>query len=525
MLPVGPLRKLLLDTPFRSEPDAKLQGAPMSIRRVPAVALCLTLCLAPPAAPQEAPEVLLERWDVAYVGDDRIGYFHTLARRLEVSGKPVVHTRQQSSLSIRRFGSQMKMEALADYYELEDGRLYATDAVTRISNEASTSRGRLQPGGKFHVAVDSKGAKLEQTLDWPPNVLGPYAQEQSLRTKPLAPGQTRSFAVFLPEMNVVATRRLDAKQRETTPLLDGASAELLRVVETNDKVDVQTSLWLDEHGEVVKSLMPIGDLQLSVYRADRSLALADAKPAAVDVGLQTLVKPDKPVAGAHAARAVAYRLTLGDASAADAIPAASYQKILARDGDSLRVRIERAQPDEDHPLDNPEPGPEFLESNVYIQPDHPKIRAVAESVAKGAGSDWEKAVRLERWVEANMTNQDFSIGFAPSSEVIETRQGDCTEHAVLLAALCRALGLPARVAMGLVWLDGAKSFGYHMWTEVFIAGDWYPIDGTIGRGGLGGGHIKIADSALQGVDANSAFLPIFKVIGKLKIQVERIDPS
>lgn len=496
----------------------------MSIRRLPGVAYFLALCLAPTAAPQ-APEVLLERWDVAYVGDDRIGYFHTVARRLEVSGKPVVHTRQQSTLSIQRFGSQMKMEALADYYELEDGRLYATDAVTRISNEASTSRGRLQPGGKFHVAVDSKGAKLEQTLDWPANVLGPYAQEQSLRTRPLAPGQTRSFAVFLPEMNVVATRRLEAMDRETTPLVDGAAAELLRVVETNDKVDVQTNLWFDEQGDVVKSLMPIGDLELSVYRADRRLALAAAKPAAVDVGLQTLVKPDRPVVGAHAARAVDYRLSLGDSAAADAIPAASYQKILSRDGSALRVRIERAEPDEDHPLDNPAPGPEFLESNVYIQPDHPKILAVAQAETKDSKSLWEKAVRLERWVEANMTNQDFSIGFAPSSEVIETRQGDCTEHAVLLAALCRAVGIPARVAMGLVWLDGARSFGYHMWTEVFVAGDWYAIDGTIGRGGLGGGHIKIADGALQGVDANSAFLPIFKVIGKLKIQVEKIDPS
>jgi hypothetical protein len=118
-----------------------------------------------------------------------------------------------------------------------------------------------------------------------------------------------------------------------------------------------------------------------------------------------------------------------------------------------------------------------------------------------------------------MTNQDFSIGFASSNEIIDTRRGDCTEHAVLLAALCRAAGIPARVAMGLVYLEHSSSFGYHMWTEVFIGRNWYALDGTIGQGSIGAGHIKIADGSLKGVDANSTFLPIFKVIGKLQIEV------
>ncbi len=73
--------------------------------------------------------------------------------------------------------------------------------------------------------------------------------------------------------------------------------------------------------------------------------------------------------------------------------------------------------------------------------------------------------------------------------------------------------------MGLVYIEQSSSFGYHMWTEVFIGGDWYALDGTIGQGSIGAGHIKIADGSLKGVDANSTFLPIFKVIGKLTVEV------
>ena len=50
----------------------------------------------------------------------------------------------------------------------------------------------------------------------------------------------------------------------------------------------------------------------------------------------------------------------------------------------------------------------------------------------------------------------------------KSREGDCTEHAVFLMALCRARGIPARGAMGLVYLESQRAFFYHMWTEVYI---------------------------------------------------------
>ena len=73
----------------------------------------------------------------------------------------------------------------------------------------------------------------------------------------------------------------------------------------------------------------------------------------------------------------------------------------------------------------------------------------------------------------------------------ESREGDCTEHAVLLAALARACGIPARVAIGLVYVDQAGGFGYHMWTEMYLSGHWIPLDATLGQGGIGAAHLKL----------------------------------
>ena len=61
--------------------------------------------------------------------------------------------------------------------------------------------------------------------------------------------------------------------------------------------------------------------------------------------------------------------------------------------------------------------------------------------------------------------------------------------------------------------------GYHMWSEVHINGHWVPLDGTLGLGHASPGHIKIFDSSMAGVDAMATFLPVARVMGKLKIEV------
>ena len=126
---------------------------------------------------------------------------------------------------------------------------------------------------------------------------------------------------------------------------------------------------------------------------------------------------------------------------------------------------------------------------------------------------------MEHFVDEYVTKKDFAQVFASAAEVAKSREGDCKAHAMLLAALARARGIPARVAMGLVYLKGSQAFFYHMWTEVYIDGRWVPIDGTLGRGGLGAGHLKLAQSNLDGASALAAFLPVAQVFGQMQIEI------
>ena len=144
---------------------------------------------------------------------------------------------------------------------------------------------------------------------------------------------------------------------------------------------------------------------------------------------------------------------------------------------------------------------------------------MAEQVASDEKDTWQVAQALERAVHEAIEAKDFSQAFATAADVVRTRRGDCTEHAVLLAALCRARKIPARVAIGLVYHPTAQGFAYHMWNEVWIVDRWVPLDATLGLGGIGAAHVKFADSNLHGTSAYSTFLPVLHVLGKLTMEI------
>jgi transglutaminase-like putative cysteine protease len=69
-------------------------------------------------------------------------------------------------------------------------------------------------------------------------------------------------------------------------------------------------------------------------------------------------------------------------------------------------------------------------------------------------------------VNAHVREKDYGRGFATALEVLRDRSGDCTEHSVLLAALLRAAGIPARPVVGLAC--GQNRLVGHMWVEAYV---------------------------------------------------------
>jgi len=164
------------------------------------------------------------------------------------------------------------------------------------------------------------------------------------------------------------------------------------------------------------------------------------------------------------------------------------------------------------------PGPECLAASAYLQSDDPEIQRLARDNVPPSATPAVKAKYLADWVFRNITKKDYKVGFASAKETVLSREGDCKEHAMLLAALLRAAGVPSRVAVGVTYSKG-QFFG-HMWTEAFL-NDWTALDPTLLKGEVvDATHIKLVASAMDGPAAGASFISLVQAFDKLKINVQ-----
>ena len=134
---------------------------------------------------------------------------------------------------------------------------------------------------------------------------------------------------------------------------------------------------------------------------------------------------------------------------------------------------------------------------------------------------------MRAFVNRHIEDKNLATAFASASEVARTGAGDCTEHGVLLAALLRADGIPSRVVTGLVYMpglgkSGKGAFGWHMWTQALIDGQWMDLDATLPMW-FTAGHITTGTSSLAEGTGVEDMASIIGKLGKIEIDVIRVD--
>lgn len=121
---------------------------------------------------------------------------------------------------------------------------------------------------------------------------------------------------------------------------------------------------------------------------------------------------------------------------------------------------------------------EYVEPQEFIESDDPVLIEKAHELADGSENAWEAATRLSEWVAENI---GYAIpGGGTARRTYDIRVGECGAHSFLVAAFCRAVGIPARVVWGCMYISNrGGSFGQHAWNEIYM-GDagWIPIDAT-----------------------------------------------
>lgn len=283
-----------------------------------------------------------------------------------------------------------------------------------------------------------------------------------------------------------------------------------KVIVTNIQ-GLTSKAWVTDDEEVVRAETPLG-LYLQKIAPEEALMSAKsegAAPAETQAGADLIeavaVKPSGKTPHRGATR-MTVRLTSRGAQ----MPLSDDVQTV--DGEQIAI----ATPAEPAgPVAVPDGMAEFLEGDALIQAGHPRIKEMAAQIVAGETDIWRKARRIHDWVFQNIEKVPvFSI---PSAlETLETRQGDCNEHAVLYTALARAAGVPARVACGLVWSDELQGFYYHAWPEVWAA-KWVWVDPTFGQPVADATHIKLISGSIE------QWPQLAPYIGQLQLEVIAVE--
>jgi transglutaminase-like putative cysteine protease len=492
-------------------------------------ALVLALGNVEAAEPRDA--AVQHIWEAAYLRQTRAGYVHTTVNEFTRQGQKIVKATVDLSLTVKRFNDTVNLRMETGTEEAADGKVLAVSMRQFLGKDQQLIMRGTVEGEQLHVKVDG-GRRLDKRIRWTDEVVGLYRQRRLFREHQVKPGDRFRYSSYEPTVTAVVVTRVTVKDYEEVEMpATRKKLRLLRVEAIPDKIDdfqlPGTTYWLDDDRMPVRSQTDVPGLGLvTLVATTEESARRPGIASAVlpDMGTGNLIAIRSPIRQPYDAEAAIYRITVkGEDSPGTAFAQDDRQQIKNVRGRSLELHVHaRRDPTPSLPAKNV--GPEFLKSCYYINCDDAKVRDHARQAIGQETDPWRQAQRIETWVHLHMRRDNGSDAFATADHVARTLRGDCTEYAMLAAAMCRAVGIPSRAAVGLVYVNsgGAPAFGFHMWAEVWVCGQWMPIDATLGKGYVGATHLKIADHSWCDTQSLTPILPALRVVGKTTIEVIQV---
>lgn len=448
--------------------------------------------LADPRSPAHAGR---DEWFGLYLKDAKVGYSHSTLR--PAGSKWVFEDTLRWDLVAQGHARRVEME--------QRGELAEDYSFRRVSFKL------VSEGAKFELRAHVEGSELkarlsmgssEQDLVIP--IQGPLYLAGSLypylERVGLQEGARHRLLVFDPSTQGNTTLDAAVGGREEFDI-GGARRKLYRVDQT--LLGVTTTGWVDEKARLWREQTPEGLLLARETPEEAQSGIAANSPDIIEL---FSVPVARPLPDPLSLRELKLRI---EGLPADFGALGDFRQTLS--GNSLAVKLEDLPREAGFELPYRAGGHEGdLREEPLLPVGSPRLKDLAERIL-GQGREPVQAARLlTSWVYHNLEKENV-VGIPSALEALETKKGDCNEHTMLLVALARTAGLPARPVAGLVYLDGR--FYYHAWAELFV-GRWVTADPTFGQIPADVTHLQLARGSL------AAQTRITNVVGRIRLEIE-----
>jgi hypothetical protein len=461
-----------------------------------------------------------------FVDGTKVG--HAIHSRI-VTGEQVTTT-ETADMALNRMGKTVLMKTKEICVETAKGEPVSFTSEQDMGIVTMKTEGTIGKDGTVRTQTTGMGAVQENTLVWPKGAVMAEGLRLIELEKKLKEGTSYDVNVFSPGIMAAVYSRVKVGAKQDVDLL-GRIVSLTKVetvMSMPGTGEIASIGYVDEQLRALKSIMQMAGMNVEMLACTKEFAMSNNQPAEI-IDKMFLASPE-PIEDAASAKSITYYLKPTAQTTNLTIPSSDNQQVQKLEDGTVIVKVE--------PVSMPMGGTfpyketdaniaEMMKPGRFVQSDDANIIALAKQAVGDAKYSAEAAKRIEEFVSKYVKDISLSVGYASATEVAASRRGDCKEFAVLCTAMCRAAGIPAKVTVGVVYVndfEGRTGFGGHAWTEAYIGGKWVGLDSAFKAGALGkfdAGHIALASG--NGEPAN--FFNLATTLGKFKIEKVTVEPG
>jgi hypothetical protein len=479
-------------------------------------------------------ELPRETWEVQYLGNAPVGFLHRKCVASPTVGPGYNRHEVTSRVRVSLKGIPLEQFVQINTLERGNGELVTIECKLEIGPKKQTYTGRVSQE-QMILTGSENGQPFNVTIDFRKDYRGPFAVEQSMLRRPMQPKETRKLKYFDPILRKVVDGRLEASELIVTPTLMGGSRELLEVrnIATIGEKGSQSLLWVDKKGEGFKSLIQASDiLSFRTEPIQAKLVESGFDLRALELALIPLGGPVERLKKDQSDRtSIRFRLAHRDDDPYRMITDRVGQRIKSNDPKSVEVTVYQNGRELDTELGNGvafKVDPAALAAAPFVPVDLPQIQKLAtgliaadKSLSPETASNSDKAHACQREIQKRIALVEFDRQIRTVSDSLKTKQANCVEHACLFASVCRSLGIPTRIALG-VKSNGSTEMPFmkfHAWIEIRDGGRWVPFDSTDEAFPTSIDRIKIRESYFDAENPYVEVLSVYRLLSGFEIQV------
>lgn len=419
-------------------------------------------------------------WLGLFIGQDKLGY--TFYETTNAPGSSTPQKRvSKTILTGKMLGQDLNISVLSTTFftragDLDSQTFHMSSGGREIDVTAKYTKQTVE------VETSESGTKKKKTLPIPP---GGVVKDDP--TADLIEGKATGAVcyIFDPQaITLVKTTVTKLPDEEVDTPQGKAKAHVVNVEDPR----APTKVYLSTKGDLIKAEGPFGMVMRPITEAEALAAGGDL----TDIAEASTIPVDGDLGDWNNAKKLSFLFVGPKLNKA---PSDGHQTVV-KQGDNWLVEV--------HPVtwhsktatikSAAQSQGQWTKPEPHVPSDQKRFTDLAKKIVGEETKVSVAAEKIRKYVHG-LVAANAGIGVVrDAEEILESKEGVCRDHAVLMTTILRAAGIPTRVCTGIVQYAG--SFYYHAWVEVFDGTNWVALDSTRDPAAVDPTHIKTAQGSV-----------------------------